>query len=450
MDMISDCRQRAIVILRMFPELEGPKYFKALCNIVINDPLLEIHEKTYLIYDLSKIHDTQNIINKIKIRRRCEYCNTQVIAILYCERCIRNYLEKQFRKWTGDDKIDELIQKCQRNTVSPSHIIEWIPYENFENINFETSSYNSIIHSASWKNGPYTEWDNEQQELKRDGKGTYILKHLGDTEKCYNEIEASFTTEQLFSQSQVRCYGLTRSPHTQNFVLVLHKMDSDLRRFLKANNDLSWKIKFKMSTKWNILKGANSEKRFDTEVIIMKKMEDLLRDAYINNGIIRELNVHPNDSAIRKILNVLEKFNFIKEIFSKSKRIFTKELSRTSKEIKPSISENTSTLLLLEEDGRISKDITSIPEQDKRISTIGLNSLLSISEHDGGTTTINAPIMEQEESNATDVCPLPSKQKENSIVDDALILRQNECDINLQIKRNSANLTGYIYILRKN
>ncbi|CAG8785803.1 17922_t:CDS:2 [Gigaspora margarita] len=413
MDMISDCRQRAIVILRMFPELEGPKYFKALCNIVINDPLLEIHEKTYLIYDL-----------------------------------------------------------------------------------------------ASWKSGPYTEWDNEQQELKRDGKGTYILKHLGDTEKCYNEIEASFTTEQLFSQSQVRCYGLTRSPHTQNFVLVLHKMDSDLRRFLKANSDLSWKIKFKMvrnisnsirklhnqdhihrdlhsgnvlvdknkfhcvlsdfdiyvndiiqelklvpvnrkSTKWNILKGANSEKRFDTEVIIMKKMENLLRDAYINNGIIRELNVHPNDSAIRKILNVLEKFNFIKEIFSKSKRIFAKELSRTSKEIKPSISENTSTLLLLEEDGRISKDITSIPEQDKRISTIGLHSRLSISDHDGGTTTINAPIMEQEESNATDVCPLPSKQKENSIVDDALILRQNECDINLQIKRNSANLTGNIYILLK-
>ncbi|CAG8475835.1 4062_t:CDS:2, partial [Gigaspora margarita] len=340
--------------------------------------------------------------------------------------------------------------------------------------------YNSTIHSATWKSGPFTEWDNEQQELKRGGEGTYILKHLIDTEKCYSEVmirgfRTSFTTEQLFSQSQVRCYGLTRNPHTQKFVLVFHKMDSDLRRFLKANSDLDWKIKFKMvrnisnsirklhnqdhihrdlhsgnvlvdknkfhcvlsdfglceslknsksltdihagiimnkiedmlrdiyvndiiqelklvpvnrkSTKWNILRGANSEKGSDTEIIIIKKMEDLLRDVYINNGITRELNVHPNDSAIYKIRKIFKN--------------------------KPSISEDTPTLLLLEE--------------DKSISTIGL---CSPSEHDGGTTTINDrlfPIMEQEESNATDVCSAPSMQKE--------------------IKRNSANLTDKLYYM---
>ncbi|CAG8787774.1 14893_t:CDS:2, partial [Gigaspora rosea] len=91
---------------------------------------------------------------------------------------------------------------------------------------------------------------------------------------------------------------------------------------------------------------------------------------------------------------------------------FRNELSRPSKENKQSISENSSTLLLLEEDRCISKNKTSIPEQDKT------------------TTTINArlfPIIEQDESNATDVYPI-------RIVDDALILRQNECNINLQIK----------------
>ncbi|CAG8829614.1 33291_t:CDS:2, partial [Racocetra persica] len=91
---------------------------------------------------------------------------------------------------------------------------------------------NSTIYTATWKNGPFTKWDNEQQELKRDGEIICILKTLKDLEKSAGEIEASFTIEP-YSQSLVKCYGLTKDPETRTFMLILHKMDSDLRQFLE-------------------------------------------------------------------------------------------------------------------------------------------------------------------------------------------------------------------------
>ncbi|CAG8493494.1 20874_t:CDS:1 [Dentiscutata erythropus] len=188
--MISECRIKAIIRLRNFSKLQGAQYFKALCDIVINDTLLETREKIYLIGDLSLIRDTQNIINhNEEERRNCEYCNKQAIAALYCEFCIRNYLKKQFNEWKTEDKeIDELIRECQLNTVSPSHVIEYIPYEKFKNVKFVTSTENSNIYTATWENGPFIDWDSERQELTRSGQGIYILKVLENSGKYRSEV----------------------------------------------------------------------------------------------------------------------------------------------------------------------------------------------------------------------------------------------------------------------
>ncbi|CAG8687692.1 34596_t:CDS:1, partial [Racocetra persica] len=174
---ISDCRQRGIVCKG--PNLDSSQFFKHICNTIINHPSLTIQEKKYLINDLIRIRDTQNIIEETGEKRQCEYCNKQVIAITYCESCIRNYLEKLFNKWTTrNDELDKLIRECQLNVVSPSHIIEWIPFENFKNIEFKEDGIFSSVYIATWKNGPFKEWDAEKHELKRGGNDTYILKSL--------------------------------------------------------------------------------------------------------------------------------------------------------------------------------------------------------------------------------------------------------------------------------
>ncbi|CAG8518263.1 9848_t:CDS:2, partial [Dentiscutata heterogama] len=200
----------------------------------------------------------------------------------------------QFSKWTtGNEEIDKLIQECQSNTVSPSHVIEWIPYEHFEKIKLETSTDNSDVYIATWKNGSFAEWDNEQQKLKRGGRGTYILKSLKISEKQYNEIKTSFTTEKLFSQSHVRCYELTRNPQSNEFTLILHKMDSDLRQFLKGKRpiiDVGTPDDYVdlMIKCWD----DDLEKRPDAETV-MTKIEDMLRNIYANDDIIQELKLIP-------------------------------------------------------------------------------------------------------------------------------------------------------------
>ncbi|PKK61435.1 hypothetical protein RhiirC2_791808 [Rhizophagus irregularis] len=59
------------------------------------------------------------------------------LATLYCEYYIRNYLKENFLNWTsGNDYIDNLIQKYQLELLIPNMIVEWIPFSNLENIKY--------------------------------------------------------------------------------------------------------------------------------------------------------------------------------------------------------------------------------------------------------------------------------------------------------------------------
>ena len=86
------------------------------------------------------------------------------MATLYCEHCVQNYLKANFSNWTsGNDNIDNLIQKCQMETSVPDKIIEWIPYSNLQNIEYLTRGGFSEIYTAGWINGEYNEWDSNKQ-----------------------------------------------------------------------------------------------------------------------------------------------------------------------------------------------------------------------------------------------------------------------------------------------
>ena len=107
------------------------------------------------------------------------------MATLFCEYCIRNYLKANFSNWTsGNDNIDNLIQKCQSETLHPQMIIEWIPYNNLQNIKYLTEGGFSKIYKAIWIDGYYIEWDSEKQQLKRFGRQKVILKKLENVENA--------------------------------------------------------------------------------------------------------------------------------------------------------------------------------------------------------------------------------------------------------------------------
>ena len=152
---------------------------------VLADKSLTNDENTEVVRLLNRDYDRNKIIDNSGTKRICENCNQECLATLYCEHCVRNYLKAKFSNWTSrNDDIDSLIQKCQLETLVPNVVVEWIPYNNLQNIEYLTKGGCSEIYTANWIGGNYYEWDNKVQQLKRFGTQEVILKKLVNVESA--------------------------------------------------------------------------------------------------------------------------------------------------------------------------------------------------------------------------------------------------------------------------
>ena len=159
-----------------------------LLKTVLDDKSLTNDVKTEAIRMLNKDYDRDKVLYNEGKKRVCENCNQECLATLYCELCVRNYLKANFSNWTsGNDKIDNLIQECQMKSLTPEYIVEWIPYDNLQNIKYLTKGGCSEIYTADWINGRYFEWDSEKQQLTRqfpNSSQAVVLKRLENVENA--------------------------------------------------------------------------------------------------------------------------------------------------------------------------------------------------------------------------------------------------------------------------
>ncbi|RIA96665.1 kinase-like domain-containing protein [Glomus cerebriforme] len=214
-------------------------------NSLTNDEKIEAIRKANKMYDRNKV-----LLNSGK-KRICENCNQKCLATSYCECCIQNYLKSKFLNWTsGNNDIDNLLQKCQIESLTPEMIIEWIPYNNLQNIEYLTKGGFSEIYTADWINGKYVEWDSKECQLKRFGKHQVILKGLGSVESVnqswFEEAKSHLTISNKWPQI-VPCFGITHNPLNGNYMLVMSKRNADLRKYLQqTQNQLTWKERIKI------------------------------------------------------------------------------------------------------------------------------------------------------------------------------------------------------------
>src|SRR2546423_1509806 len=135
---------------------------------ILADESLTNDEKLEAMKRLNKIFDHNKMTFNEGAKRICENCQDECLATLFCEHCVRNYLKAKFSNWTsGNNDIDNLIRKCQMETISPNMIMEWIPYNHLQNIKYLTKGGCSEIYTADWISGCYEEWDSKNQQLKR-------------------------------------------------------------------------------------------------------------------------------------------------------------------------------------------------------------------------------------------------------------------------------------------
>jgi hypothetical protein len=155
---------------------------------ILADESLTNDEKLYAIRNSTKDMDWYKLLLNEGTKRICENCQEECLATLFCEYCVRNYLKAKFSSWTsGNNDIDNLIQKCQLETISLNNIVEWIPYNNLRSIKYLTKGGFSEIYTADWIGGRYFEWDSEEKLLKREfefGVQYVILKKLENIESA--------------------------------------------------------------------------------------------------------------------------------------------------------------------------------------------------------------------------------------------------------------------------
>jgi hypothetical protein len=174
-----------------FTGLRAP--YEYIKQTILADNSLTEDEKTEAIRLTNKDYDRDKIRCNSGTRRICENCNKECLATLYCEYCVQNYLKTRFSNWTsGNSDIDNLIQKCQSETLMPNNIVEWISYNNLKNIEYLTRGGFSEIYTADWIGGSYEEWNSKKQKLIRLGTHRVILKELenidGASQSWFDEV----------------------------------------------------------------------------------------------------------------------------------------------------------------------------------------------------------------------------------------------------------------------
>ncbi|GBC17457.2 kinase-like domain-containing protein [Rhizophagus irregularis DAOM 181602=DAOM 197198] len=160
---------------------------------------------------------------------------------------ILEYLETNFTNWTsGNEKINSFIQEMQ---LKISHyddndmVLEWIPYNQFNEIK-ETGKHGLItVYSAIWRDGPLYKKYNHSGYI-RDSNKKVALKCLYNSQESIdsliNEAKKYPTKYKAFQESidslineakkysskyqtfQV-LYGISQNPDTGDYILVQNK-----------------------------------------------------------------------------------------------------------------------------------------------------------------------------------------------------------------------------------
>ena len=118
----------------------------------------------------------------------CGECNEPGIGWYWCQLCNAERFKKNFKNWTSGNKdIDELIQHSHLNALCYTKFLEWVPFENFQNVNCGFGR----VYSAKWPKGNISYWDIENQKWTRWNNLKVALKSLDNS----IDISADFLNE---------------------------------------------------------------------------------------------------------------------------------------------------------------------------------------------------------------------------------------------------------------
>uniref|UniRef100_U9U9U5 Protein kinase domain-containing protein n=1 Tax=Rhizophagus irregularis (strain DAOM 181602 / DAOM 197198 / MUCL 43194) TaxID=747089 RepID=U9U9U5_RHIID len=151
----------------------------------------------------------------------CEKCGKKYTNVKYkwCESCQINYIEKGFINWTsGNEIVDNFIQEFQLKINDYNDIIiEWIPYDQFDNIKEIRKDGFSTIYSTIWKDGPLYYCLYKKEYKRKLGKKQVALKYMHNSQNITNELLVKGR-----NSNALPIYGISQNPDTKDYIIVIH------------------------------------------------------------------------------------------------------------------------------------------------------------------------------------------------------------------------------------
>ena len=121
---------------------------------------------------------------------QCEKCGNQYTDRTYkwCKLCQINEFKAKFTNWSGNDEINYFIQEMQSQFDYDRFLFEWIPPNQFNNIEEICKNHFTTVFSAIWKNGPL-HYDKSKKEWIRESNEKVGLKYLSQNiSESLNEV----------------------------------------------------------------------------------------------------------------------------------------------------------------------------------------------------------------------------------------------------------------------
>ena len=115
------------------PDRENRKAY--FLQLVEGNKELSKNEKRYCRERFIYSFEIDNALYELGKLRECDKCQTTRYSDKFCEWCISLHLQSLFNTWTsGNEIIDDFIHQCQILSSIPTHILEWIPFEEFKEV----------------------------------------------------------------------------------------------------------------------------------------------------------------------------------------------------------------------------------------------------------------------------------------------------------------------------
>ncbi|CAG8672357.1 5032_t:CDS:2, partial [Ambispora gerdemannii] len=113
------------------------------------------------------------------IHKKCLNCGNFRTNFAWCQSCETTWFKEKYSSWTTSNlQLDLIIQKSQAEASISGDYLEYIPYDQFELVEFHKDGAFSEIYSAIWLEGPKWDWNENTQAWSRGGPIKVALKKL--------------------------------------------------------------------------------------------------------------------------------------------------------------------------------------------------------------------------------------------------------------------------------